>query len=35
MAAERTKKSQVPIKLAQPFPAVELQAKGFTDMRLF
>ena len=32
---ERTKKSQAPIKLAQPFPALESRAKHFTDMRLF
>ena len=33
--AERTKQSQVPIKLAQPFPTLELRAKFFTDTRLF
>ena len=30
--AERTQKSQEPRKLAQPFPALELWAKDFTDL---
>ena len=30
--ADRAKKYQAPIKLAQPFPALELRAEHFTDM---
>ena len=33
--AERAKKSWAPIELAQPFPAPELRAENFTDMRPF
>ena len=34
LSCRKNQKSQVPIKLPQPYAALELQAEHFTDMRL-